>query len=113
MTKDSADKSVLEAFITRYKDTFYAELARGRLREIERGKTAALPPARPSSGGEFPFHGRWEMTRMGAQCATPTATLTILIAKGEVAGGLRCHARWRLSVSLYLSEEWASHALSR
>lgn len=51
ITKESTDKTVLEAFIARYKDTFYAELARARLKGIEKQKPvttslpAPLPPA--------------------------------------------------------------------
>jgi invasion protein IalB len=38
----------LETFITRYKDTFYAELARARLEEIKGKQVAMLPPSAPA-----------------------------------------------------------------
>jgi len=43
-TKDATSSVVLEAFIARYKDTFYAELARARIQLLERQRAAAVPP---------------------------------------------------------------------
>jgi uncharacterized caspase-like protein len=51
LAKETTDKAVLEAFIARYSDTFHAELARGRLRELTDGhqaKVAAPAPPVPS-----------------------------------------------------------------
>jgi TRAP-type mannitol/chloroaromatic compound transport system substrate-binding protein/uncharacterized caspase-like protein len=46
-TKDTTDVAVLEAFAARFKDTFYADLARARLAELKRQSIAAVPPAAP------------------------------------------------------------------
>jgi formylglycine-generating enzyme required for sulfatase activity len=46
-TKDTTSISVLEAFIGRYKDTFFAELARARVQDLKKQQMAvAHPPAR-------------------------------------------------------------------
>ena len=67
LTKESRDKTVLEAFIARFGDTFYAEMARAQLREIAQGKIAALAkPAPPSLATEHPFDGIW----LGTHTAT-------------------------------------------
>jgi formylglycine-generating enzyme required for sulfatase activity len=48
--KDTSDPAVLEAFISHFKDTFYADLARSRLKQLKDTKVAvASPPASPSS----------------------------------------------------------------
>jgi formylglycine-generating enzyme required for sulfatase activity len=39
-TKDATTIAILEAFITRYKDTFYAELARARVEELKKQQTS-------------------------------------------------------------------------
>jgi hypothetical protein len=47
-TKDTTNIAVLEAFITRYKDTFYAELALARVEELKKQQVAiAVPPKTP------------------------------------------------------------------
>jgi hypothetical protein len=53
-TKDTTNSTVLEAFIARYKDTFYAELARARLEELKTKRAAVVPPrpATPCQGVE-------------------------------------------------------------
>ena len=38
--------AVLEAFIVRYKDTFYAELARARIDDLKKQQVASPPPKR-------------------------------------------------------------------
>jgi hypothetical protein len=43
-TKDTTSTAVLEAFIERYRDSFYANLARARLDELKKGQVAALSP---------------------------------------------------------------------
>jgi formylglycine-generating enzyme required for sulfatase activity len=45
-TKDSTNIAVLEAFIVRYKDTFYAELARARIDDLKKQQVASPPPKR-------------------------------------------------------------------
>lgn len=50
LTKESRDSAVLKAFIARYRDTFYAELARARLKAIEQESVtpaASMPPPPP------------------------------------------------------------------
>jgi TRAP-type mannitol/chloroaromatic compound transport system substrate-binding protein len=43
--KDSRDVAVLQAFIARYKDTFFAELARARVEELKKQQVAVATPA--------------------------------------------------------------------
>jgi hypothetical protein len=46
--KETTSTVVLEAFIRRYADSFYAELARARLEELKRSRVAVVaPPATP------------------------------------------------------------------
>jgi formylglycine-generating enzyme required for sulfatase activity len=46
--KDTTSVAVLEAFVVRYKDTFYADLARARIEELKRAQVAvATPPKAP------------------------------------------------------------------
>jgi membrane-associated protease RseP (regulator of RpoE activity) len=54
-TKDSTNITVLEAFIARYKETYYAELARARL-EVAK-KQQSEQSAAPSSGVLLPSSG--------------------------------------------------------
>lgn len=44
-TKDTASVTVLELFITRYKDTFYADLAKVRIEELKKRQVALAVPA--------------------------------------------------------------------
>jgi hypothetical protein len=44
-SKDTTSQAVLEDFIRRYGDSFYATLARARLEELKAAQTAAAPPA--------------------------------------------------------------------
>jgi formylglycine-generating enzyme required for sulfatase activity len=47
-TRDTSDPALLEAFISRFKDSFYADLARSRLKRLRDTKVAsATPPAAP------------------------------------------------------------------
>src|SRR5262245_46869955 len=51
-TKDSTNTAVLEAFIARYKDTFYAELARARIEEIKKSQvTSSTSKQQPTAMG--------------------------------------------------------------
>jgi len=45
--KDTTDPAVLEAFIARFKDTFYADLARSRANALRGGQVAAPSPSTP------------------------------------------------------------------
>jgi uncharacterized caspase-like protein len=81
VTKDTTSKSLLEAFIARYQDTFYAELARARLRQIEEG--AAAPTALTSPGGH-PFDGVWIATWTGQNCPLKGSTYNFYVANSVV-----------------------------
>jgi uncharacterized caspase-like protein len=41
--KDTANRDVLDAFVARYRDTFFAELARARIEELRTPATPSLP----------------------------------------------------------------------
>ncbi len=55
--KDSTSVAALEAYVVRYKDTFYAELARQRIDELKQQQVAvATPPAaRPTAPAKEPL----------------------------------------------------------
>ena len=48
-TKDTTNIAVLEAFIGRYKDTFFAELARARADDLKMQQTAVAVPPKPQA----------------------------------------------------------------
>jgi uncharacterized protein len=50
-TKETTDLNLLESFIARYKDTFFADLAKSRINELKKRASSALPmsPARSGS----------------------------------------------------------------
>ena len=48
-TKDATSVAVLEAYIARYKDTFYAELARARIDELKTQVAAAKTEPTPKA----------------------------------------------------------------
>jgi hypothetical protein len=58
-TKHTTNTAVLEAFITRYKDTFYAELARARIEEVKKQQVAA---SLPTANSEMPAIDRLGLT---------------------------------------------------
>jgi formylglycine-generating enzyme required for sulfatase activity len=48
-TKDTVNVAILEAFIARYKGTFYVDLAQARIEELKKQQvTVASPPVRPA-----------------------------------------------------------------
>jgi formylglycine-generating enzyme required for sulfatase activity len=49
-TKDTTSQLVLEEFILRFGDSYYAALARARLEELKKAQVAMAPPAQPSPG---------------------------------------------------------------
>jgi formylglycine-generating enzyme required for sulfatase activity len=51
-TKDTSDIALLERFIARYKDTFYAEIAQARIEELKRKQTATVVPPTPPRTSE-------------------------------------------------------------
>jgi formylglycine-generating enzyme required for sulfatase activity len=46
-TKDTTSVAALEVFLTRFKDTYYADLARLRIEELKKKVALAVPPAPP------------------------------------------------------------------
>ena len=50
-TRDTANLAILDAFLARYGDTFFAELARARIAELRNGMT---PPPSPSPNTDAP-----------------------------------------------------------
>jgi hypothetical protein len=44
VAKDTSNVAVLEAFVTRYKDTFYADLARARIEDLKKQHIAVATP---------------------------------------------------------------------
>jgi serine/threonine-protein kinase len=52
--KDTTSIAVLEAFIARFKDSFYAELARARIEELKKQQVAVAPPARSQPPPQAP-----------------------------------------------------------
>jgi hypothetical protein len=81
VAKDSSDKAVLEAFIRRYGNSFFADLARARVRDLEARRTnddqsksrVAVAPSNPPSdlpatapsAGPAAFDGEWSITGRG------------------------------------------------
>ena len=48
-TKDTTSIPVLEAFLARYKDTFYSELARARIEDLKKQQVAVAAPPAPAT----------------------------------------------------------------
>jgi len=73
--RDSSSVGMLQAFITRYKGTFYAELAEARLRELQAKPISTEPNlgSRQSLAEGHQFDGRWE-ARMTGGDACPAKT---------------------------------------
>jgi hypothetical protein len=100
LTKESTDKTVLEAFIARYGDTFYAELARARLRELQQGKAApskvaALPKIEtPQGSGQFEgtWMVRWSVEYGCGRSPYRRGAYQIRVADGGVSGRNRLGA---------------------
>jgi formylglycine-generating enzyme required for sulfatase activity len=54
-TKDTTSVALLEAFIARYKDTYYADIARARVEDLKKQQIAfATPPAPPTPAAPRP-----------------------------------------------------------
>jgi uncharacterized caspase-like protein len=71
-TKDTIDIAVFEAFIGRYKDTFFAELARARLDELKKRQVAVVPPKASAPSQAKPGAA----TRCGRSHRTPVRSRT-------------------------------------
>ena len=52
VAKDSTDPTVLEAFVRRYGETFYGDLARARIEDLKKQKAAAARPPPPPTGAQ-------------------------------------------------------------
>jgi hypothetical protein len=91
--KDTSSIGLLEAFITRYKGTFYGEFALARLRELQ-AKLILTPPnpaPRGSPAEDHPFDGRWEARITGGHdCPAKTGRYAFAIVGNVVErwGGL-------------------------
>jgi uncharacterized caspase-like protein len=78
LVKDTSNIAVLEAFIARYKATFFADLAKARLQELktkqsaEPQKEASSPPPREiaHSTRMGPFDGNWQAVYSGNDYCT-------------------------------------------
>ena len=57
--KDATDTALLEAFVTRYKGSFYAELARSRIAELKTPGNWASNLPKIESAPDRPFDGYW------------------------------------------------------
>src|SRR5262249_29456500 len=84
-TKDTTNIAVLEAFTGRYKNTYYAVLARERIEELKRGRVAGASP--PSAG---PSNQSVPVTECDQLAASPFDANAV--APGVDAGGIE-HAR--------------------
>src|SRR4029077_3335108 len=49
-TKDATSIAVLEAFAARYKESFYADLARSRIDELRKGQAGGIAPSKIEPG---------------------------------------------------------------
>jgi formylglycine-generating enzyme required for sulfatase activity len=97
-TKDTTSTGVLEAYIARYKDTFYAELARARIEELKKQHVASADPlSKPAMAGSKPLRCNEIETAVAneRQCLKPKDTfkdcpscpLMVVIPSGEFAMG--------------------------
>jgi uncharacterized caspase-like protein len=93
-TERSTSIAVLEAFIARFKDTFYAELARARIEDLKKQQIAVASPApssptskgAPSKPGQLPPH------------AYPDRPIKLLV--GSAPGGPSDFVARQLSASM-------------
>jgi len=67
-TKDTKNPALLEMFINRFGDSFYASLARARLEELKKGQTADLPS---SSTSQAPVSSTKSTSDVAALRSTP------------------------------------------
>lgn len=63
-TKETTDINLLESFIARYKDTFFADLAKSRINELKKRASSELPISPERSAINVPKvavgpHGNW------------------------------------------------------
>jgi uncharacterized caspase-like protein len=93
-TKDTTSVAVLEAYLTRYKETFYAELARNRIEELKQqqvaiAKAAKPEPAKPATGAgnQSITMGNYTVDKMSSVAGVVVGTrqLTVDASKPESA----------------------------
>jgi Caspase domain len=88
--KDATGLAVLEAFVVRYKDTIYADLARARIDELKKQQIAMLKPDPPSGlvkQAVGSFEGDWEVVQTGGPgCYRKTAKYRLTIKGTEIIG---------------------------
>jgi branched-chain amino acid transport system substrate-binding protein len=70
-TKDTTSIAVLEAFITRYKDSYYAELAKARVEDIKRTQVAVTVPPKSPAPSSQPIPAPTAVPPKTASPATP------------------------------------------
>jgi hypothetical protein len=90
--RDTSSGGMLEAFITRYRGTFYAELAEARLREL-RAKPISTQPNLGSLAEGHPFDGKWEARMTGGHACPAKAGRYSFVIVGNVV------ERWGGSVN--------------
>ena len=96
-TKDSTNIAVLEAFISRYINTYYAELARAQLEVAKKQQSAlAREPGAPSEASRSEprgvassqFDGSWRVEWFNNQhCKRKTATTSWTVTNGVLVTG--------------------------
>ena len=114
LVKDTTNIAVLEAFIARYKDTFFADLAKARLQELkakqsaEPQKAASGPPPREiaHSTRMGPLDGNWQVVYAGNDYCTHsrhnveqwTVTNGVIVvqagARATLSNEGEFHVRW-------------------
>jgi formylglycine-generating enzyme required for sulfatase activity len=67
-TKDTTSVALLEAFIIRFKDTFYAELARTRIDDLKKQQVAVAAPKAPAPPPAKPAEPAVAVTPPPARC---------------------------------------------
>ena len=88
MVKDSANASVLEAFIRQFGDTVYGAMARARLEEVKKQQLAVAPPppvAKPTEAVKPAAIATPERERKPA-VTTPATRIQLSIATGGTGG---------------------------
>jgi formylglycine-generating enzyme required for sulfatase activity len=89
-TKDIATIAVLEAFIARYKDTFFAELARARVDEVKKEQMAVLvPPIVPAPAPQTKPALAIPPTAPPSRC--PACPEMVVVPSGDFTMGSRSY----------------------
>jgi hypothetical protein len=92
---NNASIPVLEAFVARYGNTFYSELARSRIEQLKKQSIAVAsqssgPAALPSVAAAGPFDGMWHLTiNSGPGCLTKTWSSFITIEGSKIQSGAK------------------------